>query len=76
MYYIVLQVFWRVCFPTDHSLSQYCDWKGWGEEQEVLDRTNFYGNNPVDMTIPDFKELFIIERATLPFSIFQVTGVL
>ena len=58
-------------FPTDHSLAHYRDWKGWGEEQEVLDRTTFYGNNTVDMTIPDFRELFT-ERATAPFFVFQV----
>ena len=58
-------------FPTDHSLAHYRDWKGWGEEQEVMDRTTFYGNNTVDMTIPDFRELFT-ERATAPFFVFQV----
>jgi len=65
------KVFRRVTFPVDHSLAHYRDWKGWGEEQEVLDKTNLYGNNTVDMTIPDFKELFI-ERATAPFFVFQV----
>jgi cation-transporting ATPase 13A1 len=67
----ILQVFRRVSFPTDHSLAHYRDWKGWGEEQEVLDKTSFYGNNTVDMTIPTFKEL-VIERATAPFFVFQV----
>ena len=65
------KVFTRVRFPTDHSMKHYRDWTGWGEEQEVLDKTLLYGNNMVDMTIPEFKELFI-ERATAPFFVFQV----
>jgi len=65
------KIFRRVQFPTDGSLRTYRDWKGWGEEQEVRDKTLLYGNNSVDMTIPEFKELFI-ERATAPFFVFQV----
>jgi len=65
------KVFRRVQFPTDMSLRTYMDCKGWGEEQEVRDKTLLYGNNAVDMTIPEFKELFI-ERATAPFFVFQV----
>ena len=65
------KVFRRVTFPVDHSLAYYREWKGWGEEQEVMDKTSLFGNNTVDMTIPDFKELFI-ERATAPFFVFQV----
>ena len=58
----------RVQFPTDGSHKSYRDWKGWGEEQEVRDKTLVYGSNAVDMTIP---ELFI-ERAIAPFFMFQV----
>ena len=65
------KIFTRVQFPTDHSLKHYRDWTGWGEEQEVLDKTMLFGNNMVDMTIPEFKQLFI-ERATAPFFVFQV----
>ena len=65
------KVFTRVQFPTDLSMKTYRDWTGWGEEQEVRDKTLLYGNNTVDMTIPEFKQLFI-ERATAPFFVFQV----
>jgi hypothetical protein len=33
------------------SVSISREWKGWGEDQEVLEKTSFYGNNCVDMTI-------------------------
>lgn len=65
------KIFRRVLFPSDLSLRHYRDWTGWGEEQEVMDKTMLYGNNNVDMTIPEFKQLFI-ERATAPFFVFQV----
>ena len=65
------KVFRSVEFPTDLKLKTYREWKGWGEEQEVIDKTGFYGNNTANITIPEFKELFI-ERATAPFFVFQV----
>ena len=65
------QLFRRVQFPTDLSLRTYREWTGWGEEQEVLDKTLLYGNNNVDMTIPEFRAL-LLERATAPFFVFQV----
>lgn len=65
------KVFTRIQFPTDHSMKYYLSWTGYGEDQEVLDKTLLYGNNTVDMTIPEFKEL-LLERATAPFFVFQV----
>ena len=63
--------FRRVQFPVDLSFKHYREWKGWGDEQEVMDKTAQYSNNTAEMSIPEFKELFI-ERATAPFFVFQV----
>ena len=64
------KIFRTIQFPVDMELKTYSECKGWMEE-EVHDKTMFYGNNEVEMAVPEFKELFI-ERATAPFFVFQV----
>ena len=64
------KLFRKINFPVDLAMATYRDAKGWAEE-EIHDKTLFYGNNAVEMAVPEFKELFI-ERATAPFFVFQV----
>ncbi|XP_023336955.1 manganese-transporting ATPase 13A1 isoform X2 [Eurytemora carolleeae] len=64
------KIFRTIQFPVDMELKTYSECKGWMEE-EVHDKTMFYGNNEVEMAVPEFKELFL-ERATAPFFVFQI----
>ncbi|CAG0890511.1 unnamed protein product [Cyprideis torosa] len=61
-------------FPDDHSVRLYQEWKGLTEE-EAASRKQHYGDNRVEMVIPEFMELFW-ERAVAPFFVFQVFCVL
>jgi cation-transporting ATPase 13A1 len=65
------KVFRGVEFPLDQHLRYYLDYKGHADEESVASVQGHYGDNKVDMTIPEFKELFR-ERATAPFFVFQV----
>jgi len=58
-------------FTVDRPLKHYLDWKGYEDEESLEKVKKRYGDNKVDMTIPEFKELFK-ERATAPFFVFQV----
>ena len=58
-------------FPTDKSFTLYLNWKGHEDDTQLAEYEQIYGNNLVDMSIPDFQELFK-ERATAPFFVFQV----
>ena len=58
-------------FPTNLSFTHYLNWKGHEDENQLLQQEKIYGVNTVDMSIPEFGELFK-ERATAPFFVFQI----
>eukprot|EP00794_Sanderia_malayensis_P015929 gene15929-17530_t len=63
--------FTEVDFPIDHSFKFYQETKGYLEETDIKIAQRKYGQNRIEMTVPDFMELFK-ERATAPFFVFQV----
>ena len=65
------KVFRGLEFPVNYSFNYYLDWKGYESEEDVEKAKKKYRNNVVDMSIPEFRELFL-ERATAPFFVFQV----
>ena len=65
------KAFRGVDFPVNHSYNYYVEWKGHESEEDVEKAKRAFGNNEVDMSIPEFRELFK-ERATAPFFVFQV----
>ncbi|KAH8335892.1 hypothetical protein KR074_001896 [Drosophila pseudoananassae] len=84
-YYLVFQktkyvwchdrkTFRSVEFPVNGLLSSYASSRGLETEEAIKASTLTYGNNEMDMVVPEFHELFI-ERATAPFFVFQVFSV-
>ncbi|KAH8391365.1 manganese-transporting ATPase 13A1 [Drosophila serrata] len=68
------KTFRAVEFPVNGLLSRYSASRGLETEEAIKRATNTYGNNEMDMVVPEFHELFI-ERATAPFFVFQVFSV-
>lgn len=66
--------FRAVEFPVNNLLSSYARSYGLETEEAIKTATQTYGNNEMDMVVPEFHELFI-ERATAPFFVFQVFSV-
>ncbi|KAH8319179.1 hypothetical protein KR067_012913 [Drosophila pandora] len=84
-YYLVFQktkyvwcqdrkTFRSVEFPVNGLLSSYASSRGLESDEAIKASTLTYGNNEMDMVVPEFHELFI-ERATAPFFVFQVFSV-
>lgn len=84
-YYLVFQktkyvwdedkaTFRAVEFPVNELLSSYASSYGLETEEAIKTASQTYGNNEMDMVVPEFHELFI-ERATAPFFVFQVFSV-
>lgn len=67
------RTFRGIDFPVNKTFGQYKQTKGHTDE-DVDRATKYYGNNQMDMAVPEFLELFI-ERATAPFFVFQIFSV-
>lgn len=61
-------------FPIHLTLKEYYDAKGHEVDEAVNTAERTYGNNKMEMVVPEFIELFT-ERATAPFFVFQIFSV-
>ncbi|XP_038114437.1 manganese-transporting ATPase 13A1 [Culex quinquefasciatus] len=62
-------------FPIHRTYEEYFESKGHQEDTDVQLAERTYGNNNMEMVVPEFMELFV-ERATAPFFVFQIFSVL
>ncbi|EDO44725.1 predicted protein, partial [Nematostella vectensis] len=63
--------FCPVQFPINKTMGHYQESKGYLDDTMVNQAQAKFGTNELEMTVPDFMELFK-ERATAPFFVFQV----
>lgn len=61
-------------FPIHKTYGEYVRSKGYQNDADVERAIKRYGNNQMEMVVPEFMELFI-ERATAPFFVFQIFSV-
>ena len=59
------RTFRGLVFPNDLSFETYLSSRGHEDEAQLKEKSELYGNNTVDMTIPEFKELFKGEVVSL-----------
>lgn len=62
-------------FPIHNTYGEYFESKGHLEDADVALAQGTYGDNEMEMVVPEFFELFK-ERATAPFFVFQIFSVL
>jgi len=63
--------FYPISFPISESFNFYQSSKGLANDEQLNEALHTYGENEMEMVIPEFKVLFQ-ERATAPFFVFQV----
>uniref|UniRef100_A0AAG5DGM3 Cation-transporting ATPase n=1 Tax=Anopheles atroparvus TaxID=41427 RepID=A0AAG5DGM3_ANOAO len=68
-------LFRSVEFPIHNTYEEYYESKGHLEDADVALAQATYGDNEMEMVVPEFFELFK-ERATAPFFVFQIFSVL
>lgn len=61
-------------FPVHNTYEEYTKWKGHRNDDDIDVAKKTYGDNQMEMVVPEFLELFI-ERATAPFFVFQIFSV-
>ncbi|XP_031619014.1 manganese-transporting ATPase 13A1 [Contarinia nasturtii] len=68
------KTFRGIDFPINKTYGEYMNSKGHQSEETVELANKRYGNNQMEMVVPEFMALFI-ERATAPFFVFQIFSV-
>lgn len=68
------KTFRGIDFPINNTYGEYMQSKGLQSDRDVERAILKYGNNTMEMAVPEFMELFI-ERATAPFFVFQIFSV-
>lgn len=68
------KTFRGIDFPVHNTYGEYLQTKGLQNDTDIERAILKYGNNHMEMVVPEFLELFI-ERATAPFFVFQIFSV-
>lgn len=68
------KTFRGIDFPINKTYGEYLQSKGLQNDADIAQAILKYGNNQMEMVVPEFLEIFI-ERATAPFFVFQIFSV-